>query len=109
MSIDVSGKNLLQERLLKDYEIYGQQYIKPKVPIQQNIPNPIYTKPLQYLDSPFFNSHLYPNFKPIKPYETNFVAVNKGAYIDESIKSSTQVLGVKIYTISDAKPILRYQ
>jgi hypothetical protein len=109
MSIDVSGKNLLQERMLKEYELHGQQYIKPTVPLQQNIPNPIYTKPLQYLDSPFFNSHLYPNFKPIRPYETGYMPVSKGAYIDDSIKNTTQVVGGKIYTVADAASIVTYQ
>lgn len=109
MIIDVSGKNLLQEQLLKQNELYGQEYIKPKVPLQQNIPNPMYTKPLQYLDSPFFNSHLYPNFKPIRPFETGYIAANKTAYIDESIQNTKQVVGGKIYTSADAEPILIYQ
>jgi hypothetical protein len=108
MNIDVSGKNLLQERLLKQYEADGQLYIKPKVPFEQNVPNPIYTKPLQYLDSPFLNSHLYPNFKPIRPYETGYMPASKSSYIDESIQNKTQVVGGKIYTIQDAEPIISY-
>ncbi len=59
MSVDVSGENLLQEKLLKEYDIYGQKYKKPKVTLQQNTPNPTYIKPLQYLDGPLFNIHLY--------------------------------------------------
>lgn len=109
MSTDVSGRNLLQDKLLKQYELYGQQYIKPKIPDRQNVANPIYTKPIQYFDSPVFNSHLYPNFKPIKPFEPGFMPPNRGSYIDESIQKTMQVVGGKVYTLADAERIMNYQ
>ena len=43
--IDVTGKNLLQERLLREMEALSQEYPIEKVPIKQNIPDPIYKQP----------------------------------------------------------------
>lgn len=99
--VDVTGKNLLQEKLMRETEALAQEYRKPNVPTQQNMTNPIYKQPIQCIDGMFFNSHLYPNLKTIRPVEYGFMPSNKGSYIDESIQKTTQVIGNKIYTIND--------
>lgn len=108
MSVDVSGRNLIQDRLLRQTEMTSREYVKPKVPLSSIVPNPIYTKPIQYLDSQCFNSHQYPNFKPIKPFKLGYRPSNKSSYIDESIQKTTQVVGGRVFTIADAEPIIMY-
>ena len=108
MTIDVTGRNLLQDKLLRQSELSSREYVKPKIPDRYDVPNPIYTKPLQFFDSPVFNSHLYPNFRPIRPFETGIMPPNRGSYIDESIQNTKQAVGNKIYTIDDAKPFIQY-
>lgn len=107
--IDVTGKNLLQEKQLQEYEAYGQQYIKPVVPNKQPEPSAIYKSPLQYLNSQVIKSHQYPNFKVIRPYDIGQMPPNKASYIDESIMKTTQVIGGRIYTANEFEPVIIYK
>lgn len=87
-------RNPYQEQLYLQNEQSKFKHVSKEI---KQKPNPIYKHPIQYYDSPFIMSHLYPNMGLIRPVDYEYIPVNPSAYIDKSIKENQRfVLGPHI-------------
>lgn len=90
---DVSGKNLRYEELLKKNNELAKSYPQDMSGLNRKYKDEKPREICPYYKTPVKNSHLYPNFMYIRPYELDYIAVSVGSAQKEAFDNETFQIG----------------